>query len=435
VTTPNDGRLGTILHAADLHLGAPLKSLGETLPAEAVSGIMERAVRAWDNLVDLALAERVDVVVLAGDVYDTADYEVRAQIRFADGLDRLTQAGVRVFVAHGNHDPRLEGMKPAAALPTGVTVFGADEPQLHAVELASGHLLHVAGVSFGTPAETANLARRFHGLSTPVASTLGVLHANVGSIAGHDPYAPCTPDDLQLAPVGYWALGHIHLRQHHPLGAGRWWAYSGNLQGRSTKASECGPKGVLLVPVFDSGFGEPEFRRCADVQFERVPVDVSGCGDLGAAIDVVEQRLDGVFAEAGVGTLVARIRLTGRADAHGQLVDARNAGTLLEALHHRLGTAGPVAVVRVEVATRSSFDREQALRRDNLLGALLTRFDELSSLADGGARRPDVLGGLFADNPVAQARLDALLNSSPEVVGEVLDQAEQLLIDHLEEAS
>jgi DNA repair protein SbcD/Mre11 len=425
VTTPTDGRLGTVLHAADLHLGAPLRSLGSSLPDDVVQRILDQSKDAWANLVKLAIDEQVDVVVLAGDVYDHAEYEVAAQLRFVDGLKRLVGADIRVFVAHGNHDPHAGRMKLAARLPDEVIVFSPGEPQVHPVTLRSGHGVHVAGVSFGTVAEQENLAARFAHLDTPAASTVGVLHANVGSNTGHDPYAPCTEDDLRAAPVGYWALGHIHLRQHRSLGPGRWWAYPGNLQGRSAKASECGEKGVNLVPVLETGFGEPEFRACAEVQFARVDVDVEACDDLASAIEAVASTLDAELASVPATTLVSRVRLVGRSPAHDQLRQARDAATLLDLVHQVLDPSQAVIVTRVEVATRSAFDREQAMRRGDLLSAVLERFDATVD-------RADALAGLLDELPGAQTRLASLLDTAPELADEIVAMAEQTLVDFLE---
>lgn len=423
---PDDGRVGTILHAADLHLGAPLQSLGSQVDPEVAYDIRERVTRAFTNLVTLAIEQAVDIVVLAGDVYDTAENEVRAQLRFVEGLRRLGEAGIKVFITHGNHDPLITSFRRAAQLPENVTVFESGNPQVHAVTLTSGHVVYVAGVSFATRHESDNLARRFHGLDTPASSTVGVLHTNVGSSAEHGEYAPCSPTDLEGAPVGYWALGHIHKRAVHQLTPGRWWAYPGNLQGRSSKASECGPKGVLLVPVMADGFAEPEFRPCAEVRFERIDVDVSGCVDIEGVIDAVETSAGDEAAD--MSSVVARVRLTGRCDIHSELVKLTSSG-LLDAVQDRIGTSGTYAVTKLEIATKSTLDREQVIRRGDLHGALLERLD---ATTDRHEILSHVLDGL---DPQAQRRLTEMLASDPGLADEVFAQAEQKLLDVLEEVS
>lgn len=390
------------------------------------SEISERASRAFGNLVNVAVEEAVDIVVLAGDVYDTAEYEVRAQLRFTDGLRRLGDAGIRVFVAHGNHDPLTTGFRRAAQLPDNVTVFDPGDPQVHRVDLPGGHVVHVAGVSFATKHETSNLAALFRELETPAAATVGVLHANVGSSTEHGPYAPCTTSDLESAPVGYWALGHIHKRAVHPIGPGRWWAYPGNLQGRSSKASECGPKGFLLIPVTPDGFAEPEFRPCAEVRFERIDVDVSTCANLEEVIDAIE--VSAVEGIEDLCTVVARVRLTGRSDLHTDLVKLGDVG-LLEEVQDRVGTSISYAVTKIEIATRTAINREQILARRDMRSALLTRLDATTDRQEALRK---CLEGL---NAQAQSRLAEMLDASPELADELFDLAEQRLFDVLDEVS
>ncbi|MBG7603666.1 MAG: DNA repair exonuclease [Actinobacteria bacterium] len=427
MTQHEDGRIGTMVHAADLHLGAPLQSLGNQVSEDVAEQIRDRAARALDDLIDLVLAEEAEILVLAGDIYDEAEYDVGAQLRFVKGLRRLTSAGVRVFLAHGNHDPLVSTFQPAASLPDAVVVFNADEVQSHTVELSSGHEVTVAGISFGKKSETDNLALRFHDQPFDLRRTVGVLHANVGSNAQHGPYAPCTVDDLDQSPVGYWALGHIHKRQAHELGPGRWWAYPGNLQGRSTKATECGPKGALVVPIMPDGFGEPEFKMCDRVRFERVDVDVTERADLDGAFDAAVEVLEAYKFEAADRPVVARIEFVGSTPAHHQLANQED---LLDLLRERVGVDQISNVIaKVVVSTRPAVSREQILERQNLQSALLQRVDGLRG-EDCGL---DELLGDF--DSAARKRLEKLLLEDPGLIESILDRAEQLLVDGLEEAS
>jgi DNA repair exonuclease SbcCD nuclease subunit len=313
-------RIGTLVHAADLHLGSPLQSLGGSVGDEQAKHIRMQSIKAFDRLIDMTIERQADVLVLAGDVYDSAEKEPRAQLQFAFAMEKLKEAGVRVFIAHGNHDPVITGFKPAASLPDNVVVFEPDTPQIHRVALRSGSELQVAGVSFGQIHETENLAKRFLRLSCDVRRTVGVLHTNVGSNALHGDYAPCTPEDLEAAPVGYWALGHIHARSVTAMAQGRWWAYPGNMQGRSTKATECGPKGALVVPILDEGFGQPEFLSCDTVRFAREDVDVSEAINLQDVVHLVDDRLMTLEDEANGRPVVARVRVRGATEAHHQLI-------------------------------------------------------------------------------------------------------------------
>lgn len=369
---------GIVVHAADLHLGAPLKALGGRTTEAKAQKLREMSARAFDRLVDLACHREASALVLAGDVYDGADREVGAQLRFAAGMERLCAAGVRVFIAHGNHDPVVASYRTARVLPDNVTVFPSGEVTVHEVDLPKGAPLQVAGISFGTQHETSNLAQRFHALASVPHRCVAVLHANLEGLSGHDPYAPCSLADLENAPVGYWALGHIHQRSVQAFGAHRWWAYPGNLQGRSTKPAECGPKGALVVRVLPGGFAEPEFVACDTVRFVRLDVDVSAAERIGDVFDLVETALAQLVESAGDLPHVVRVRLTGQTSAHADISDASD--QLTELARSEIGSLmGDGELLKVIDATGPKVDRGQALARGDLLAAVLEHIDALSA--------------------------------------------------------
>lgn len=83
-----------ILHTSDWHLGRSFHR----------EGLLGAQARFIDFLVDLVVAESVDVVVVAGDVYDRALPAVDAVSLFDDALARLVATGVKVVLLSGNHD-------------------------------------------------------------------------------------------------------------------------------------------------------------------------------------------------------------------------------------------------------------------------------------------------------------------------------------------
>ncbi|MCM3886469.1 exonuclease SbcCD subunit D [Frankia sp. R82] len=82
------------LHTSDWHLGRALH--GHDLLAAQAAFV--------DHLVDVVRAERVELVLVAGDVHDRAIPPVRALELFDDALSRLRDSGARVVVISGNHD-------------------------------------------------------------------------------------------------------------------------------------------------------------------------------------------------------------------------------------------------------------------------------------------------------------------------------------------
>ena len=132
------------LHAADLHLGSPLKSLGTRVSTEIHDLAKKQVNTVFQNLVNVAKSEQVDFVVLAGDIYDTADRDPGAQIRVNLGLRELSEAGIKVFLVHGNHDPLTPDYLSGRSLPQGVFVFPAGEVTSHIVTMSNGAEVTVA---------------------------------------------------------------------------------------------------------------------------------------------------------------------------------------------------------------------------------------------------------------------------------------------------
>jgi len=379
------------LHAADLHLGAPLESLGESIDPATYDRVKALVNNVFDRLIDVAIAEEVDFVVLSGDVYDNAERDPGAQRRFLLGLRRLTVAGIKVFMVHGNHDPLTKDIKQGV-LPEGVVVFPAGELGSQVVTMRNGVDVTVAGVSYARKEETDNLVPLFAGLDS--GTIVGVLHTNVGgNESGHKNYAPSTPAELQASPVHYWALGHIHKRSVNSIDTG-WWAYPGNLQGRSVKASECGPKGVLIVEVDDDGrVLEPRFVDCSAVRFERVSVPVDSVDAITELNDVVNEALARVVAEADGLPVLVRLELTGATDlADIRSVDALNWESTVESLlEEAVGVLGDGAVVKVRTSCRAKIDLAAERDRKTVLAAALSKLDELDLDDDTKNTVADVL--------------------------------------------
>jgi len=376
------------IHAADLHLGAPLQSLGAKLgrSSEKAAELRRLASQSLHNLVDTALQRQAAFVVLSGDVYDSADREVSSQISFERELRRLRNDGaagpIPVFVVHGNHDPLIDGFDTSVKLPDNVHVFGSGAPSVEAVEVAGIGRVDVAGVSFSSQSESTNLVQSFGSLSIDRAvPSVGVVHANVGGVAEHGNYAPCSKDDLASASIGYWALGHVHKQTITPTGPGRWWAYPGNLQGRSTKPTECGAKGALSVGLTPGGFARPEFLACDSVRFERLELDVTNAGDLSEMVQMVAENATALSATSGGRPSLIAVELVGRTAIHGALRGLSKDQLLEQCREEIAGGLGLGELLRVRISTLPEADLAALSTGVGLLAEVL-RFLETVEAGD-----------------------------------------------------
>lgn len=276
-----------ILHAADFHMDSPFASLPE-----------EKAVRRRREQRELldalaAAAEGVDIVLLAGDLFDTgAGYWETTQT-----LTRvLSDMRAQVFIAPGNHD-YYTSRSPYAfmELPENVHIFKT--PQIRSVELPELGV-RVWGAGFAS-AGCEPLLRNFSvGKSGYV--ELMVLH---GDVAAASRYNAISEEDIARSGLDYLALGHVHTFSGLKKAGNTWYAYPGCLEGRGF--DELGPKGVLVGSV-GKGECELDFKPISKRQYRILEADLSGSDDaLSAAAaalgegypdDVVRLVLKGDFS-------------------------------------------------------------------------------------------------------------------------------------------
>ena len=370
------------LHAADLHLGSQLKSLGDQIGHEKASVIRSEVSQVFDDMISLAIKRSVEFVVLAGDVYDDIETDPSAKQRVYRGFKRLEEANIRVFVVHGNHDPVGDKMNQVNDAPKNVHVFGPGEVGQETVQLRNGVEATVAGISYKTAAESENLALKFNKVTgSPI---IGVLHTNVGNIGtagGHKNYAPCSQEDLKNSPVNYWALGHIHDRQVVQTPKG-YWAYPGNLQGQKTKATECGPKGVLIVGITENRIiEEPEFVALDRIRFQRISINTSECDTDIQVLEKISNEVESFVLGTPNIPQLFRIGLHGRTNAYDEL--KRQDAELLQNIRtHVAHIIGDGEIVKVENATYRNVDPAELRSRTTVLAEALRALDATDAPAE-----------------------------------------------------
>jgi len=298
------------IHAADIHLDSPLSGLAAY--KDAPSEVLRTATRdAFTKLVDAAIDEAVDFMVIAGDLYDGNWKDYNTGHYFCREMGRLNKAGIPVYLLFGNHDAENE-MSRKLALPQNVHLFETRKPSTFRIES-----LRVAlhGQSFKEAATTENLAV---GYPPPVAGWLniGVLHTALEGNAAHANYAPCSLAELTAKGYDYWARGHVH--EHAVLQRDPWIVFPGNLQGRHIR--ETGPHGAVLVSADETGVHALE-RLLVDVlRWHVVEVDASLASTLDDVVRLAGQAFETLIgATPGDRYLSVRVRITGKTAAHGEL--------------------------------------------------------------------------------------------------------------------
>ncbi len=293
---------------------------------------------AFAALIDLCLSERVDALLLAGDLHDGDQTSMKTARYLAEQIRRLDEAGIRVFVIRGNHDA-MSKITKELTFPNSVKVFGS---RADAIETAGGIPVTIHGLSFAKPHAPESLLPQFKA-PTEGAVNIGMMHTSLAGAPGHDPYAPCSIADLQAAGFRYWALGHIHKRS--VVEGGCTIVMPGIPQGRDV--NEAGAKSVTLVTIGDDRSIRTEERTTSLAQFERIGVDVTGIDgwpDLVAATTAAMERAREV---AICPHLVARLHLSGTTPLAWRI--RRDLDLLTEEAKDRASVVGRCWVEKIEV--------------------------------------------------------------------------------------
>ncbi len=354
------------LHTADIHLDSPL--LGLSAYEGAPVDLLRTATRrAFSQLVDMAIEEDVDFVVIAGDLYDGDWRDYNTGLFFVREMGRLNQAEIPVFLVYGNHDAESEITKQLT-LPKNVKSFSAKKPETHRLEEID---VALHGQSFRSAATTENLAV---GYPNPVTGCLniGVLHTALEGHAAHATYAPCSLAELQSKGYDYWALGHVHEFAIHSEDP--WVVFPGNLQGRHIR--ELGPRGAVMVSADSDGISLE--RVFVDVvRWFHVEVDVSEAQTIDDVVTLVGERFDEVVAgEAEDVTIVARVTLTGRTSLHGDLFSLENQ-LRAEVLSQANAFGEEVLwVEKVRLDTSPQLDRDALKARSDAIADLQDMLDQ-----------------------------------------------------------
>jgi DNA repair protein SbcD/Mre11 len=296
------------LHAADIHLDSPLRGL-RARAGEQGHEIADAPRRAFVKLIDFAIEQHVDLLLLAGDNWDGGHSDYGSLLFFAEEMTRLNRQGIRVIMIQGNHDAENQ---LRLTMPENVRMMPTRGPRS---EVYADLGVAVHGQSYPRRDVMENLAAKYPTAKSGVVN-IGLLHTAVTGYAGaHRPYAPCTIADLRDKSYDYWALGHVHARTE--LSRDPWIVYPGNLQTRMMR--EAGEKGATLVTANDGRILQVEHVPLDVVRWVALDVDVTGCKTQDGLTGLLNERLQEAVRDADGRLVVARVQFTGTTELHHSL--------------------------------------------------------------------------------------------------------------------
>lgn len=347
-----------LLHLADLHIG--MENYGRVDPATGMHTRLLDYLARLDEAIEFGLAEDVDAVLIAGDIYKNRTPNPTHQREFARRVRRLRQAGLPIVILIGNHD-----ISPAAGRAHSIEIFDtlavegvtiADRAALHRIDTRSGSLQLIAlpwvtrhslltkdelRLASLLEVETMLLQRIENFLRTtaaaldPALPAVLTIHGSIdGATVGAERQIMLGKDlvlpksFVALPGVDYVAMGHIH--KHQSLGEHPPVVYPGSIE-RIDFGEEHEDKGCVLVKL-ERGHTSWRFHKLNARPFITIDVDVRNSPDPQARVLLAIEKHN--LAEA-----VVRLQIEALPEQAGLL--------RIEELQQKLEDAGTFQVASV----------------------------------------------------------------------------------------
>ncbi|MYL72044.1 DNA repair exonuclease [Halobacillus litoralis] len=351
------------IHSADLHIDSLFKTKGY-FPGELLERLRQSTFEAFDRLIHACIENKVDFLLIAGDLYNEDIRSIKAQVHLRRGFERLQEMDIHVYISYGNHD-YIEGKTLPITMPDNVHIFQSQNVTHHPFEKNGEVLAHIYGFSYETR-EVRDRKVPFFTKGEGADYHIGMLHGSLDTNTDHDVYAPFSLQELRSQELDYWALGHIHKRS--VLSTDPPALYPGNIQGRSRK--ESGEKGCYLVEHI-SGEWNYHFVPLQSITYVSTTV-----GDLeNTPSEELERVLEKAKEEvAGGSPVMLTITLVGYA---GSIEDLQEWVEVVNE-NEDFDSDDWVWIEEIKTEARATWDEEELMGGSHFTGELLRTISELN---------------------------------------------------------
>lgn len=270
-----------ILATGDLHLGKTSSSIHHHSSEIATKS-------TWQNIVNYAIENDVDVVALTGDVVDKDNRYYEAVGPLQNGFEKLNKAEIHVCVVAGNHDfevlPQLIRNQKTSENVHFLGEKGTWETKILTIK---NQKIQFIGWSFPTVHYRNNPMDSFDPTIVDAEHiSIGLVHGDVGSLESS--YAPMNRNDFFKTTMDAWLLGHIHkpelLNNLKPLVL-----YPGSPHALSPK--EQGVHGPYVLTLHAKDNIELEQIPLSPVRYELLEIDCTGKNDEEAVRNTITSLL------------------------------------------------------------------------------------------------------------------------------------------------
>jgi DNA repair exonuclease SbcCD nuclease subunit len=360
------------IHTADLHIDTPFRTLS-SINRDLAGRLKNATLRSFETIVDLCISEKVDFLLVSGDIFDGESKSLASQLQFVRGLQRLSDAGIRGYIICGNHDP-LDSWMKNLSLPENTVRFGSSGVEFEVYEKDGRALAGIYGISYQTSREKRNLAGKFRIEDSSLPFSIAMLHGTVGNPGPHASYCPFRVEDVETKGFDYWALGHIHkkqiVRSSDPA-----IVYPGNPQGRDF--GETGERGCFLVEMIEDGRPDIQFIPTRGIRFEKVEISLEGLSELNDLFGLLENAGTAIRDSDENSSYILRIVLKGRTALHTYLNNPEEMENLREGLNSgQLGEDPFIWIDSISVETRPDIDLEKLREGNDFTSEILKEIEQ-----------------------------------------------------------
>jgi len=409
------------VHTADLHLGSPFQSMNQ-YDSKTASKLSAATYDAFNKIIDLCIDEQVDFLLISGDIYDGKDKNIKAQLAFRNGLNRLDQHGIKSFIVYGNHDP-LSSWSKKLKLPEETIRFSNDKPEIYVYKSKDGNpIAYIVGASFDNTKDAKNAVEMFPEKDKEWPFTIGLVHCSIGFHEGHDPYASI--DDLKRCGYNYWALGHIHkpeiLHECEPA-----ITYSGNPQGRDM--GETGPRGCYLITVDQAGQMWENFFETSIIRWETIQIPIN---DIYSIEDLLEKIRESLIDYSHIQNrdIICRIELTGYSQIYPEICNELDLTEYVKIFNENpIESNFNVIVDKIINHSFPIIDRNHVKERKDIVGDMCKIVDNLKGSDTNQKSIHNNLDELFKNS---KYRLEINYPNDEELI-DIIDQAEAILLSKM----
>lgn len=289
-----------IIHCSDLHLDSKMKSNLDSMKAKERR---DEILRTYQNMVEYAAENDVEIIIIAGDMFDKKNITVKAKNVVLDSI--FSHPEIDFIYLKGNHD-EASFILDLEEIPSNLKLF----TNTGWTSYRYGKIV-ISGIEFG------NLS------NYEIYNTLMLNKNDINIVTLHGQEVKYDQKDkaeiiniqsLKNKNIDYLALGHVHRFKQERIDNRGIYCYSGCLEGRGF--DECGEKGFVLLDINEEKQKiESKFIPFAGRHLYEINVDITGTSTTLEVEEKIDNMIEKIEKEALIKiVLIGKVELNSERD-------------------------------------------------------------------------------------------------------------------------